>query len=84
MVRDNGELKGKINWFNIDQLKQEGLVQDDMFNPTEDELQELKCRCVEFLKTKGFVFFDYIGYRVNLSKRIGKLVEFGVQFHHIK
>ena len=84
MVRDNGELKGKINWFTIDQLKEKNLLKEDLFNPTEDQLQELKNRCVEHLKTEGFVFFDYIGYRVQLSKRVGKLLEFGVQFHHIK
>lgn len=84
MVRDNGELKGKINWFSLDQLKELGLLSNDLFTPTEEELQELKDRCVAYLKTKGFVFFDYIGYRLVLSKRINKLLEFGVQFHHIK
>ena len=84
MVRDNGELKGKINWFSIDQLKAEGLLDKDLSNPSEEELQSLKNKCVDYLKTKGFVFFDFIGYRVQLSKRVGKLLEFGVQFHHIK
>ena len=84
MVRDNGELKGKINWFTLSQLKDEGLLKEDLMNPSEEQLQELKKECVEYLKTKGFVFYDYIGYRTVLSRRIGKLLEFGVQFYHIK
>ena len=84
MVRDNGELKGKINWFTLDQLKSSKLLDKDLYNPTEDELQELKSRCIEHLKKQGFIFFDFIGYRVQLSKRVGKLQEFGVQFWHIK
>jgi len=84
MVRDNGELKGKINWFTSDELKKEGLINEDMVNPTEEDLQKLKVKCVEFLRNKGFVFYDYIGYRVQLSKRINRLQEFGIQFWHIK
>lgn len=85
MVRDNGELKGKINWFTKNELIEAGLVsaEDDMVNMTEDQYQDLKNKCVDFLSKKGFVFFDYIGYRV-LTGRTGKVKEFGVQFHHIK
>lgn len=84
MVRDNGELKGKINWFTAQQLKELKLIDGDVYNPSEEYLTQLKESCVRYLKSIGFVFFDYIGYRVVLSKRINKLQEFGVQFHHIK
>jgi hypothetical protein len=85
MVRDNGELKGKINWFSKGQLIEAGIISADneLSNLSEDQFQDLKNRCVEFLVKKGFVFFDYIGYRTVIG-RTGKLKEFGVQFHHIK
>jgi hypothetical protein len=84
MVRDNGELKGKINWFTRDQLIRDGIIAKDqeITNPTENELQELKAKCVKYLTELGYTFFHYIGYRVILG-RTGKLKEFGVQFHHI-
>lgn len=85
MVRNNGEFKGKINWFTKPELVEAGLVsaKDDMANMTDEQYQELKEKCVQFLSNKGFVFFDYIGYRV-ITGRTGKVKEFGVQFHHIK
>ena len=86
MVRDNGDLKGKINWFDIELLIKLEFISSDkeLINPDDEQLRELTNRCKVHLEKEGFVFYpDYIGYRVVLGKT-GKIKEFGIQFKHIK
>jgi hypothetical protein len=86
MVRDNGALKGKINWFERDKLIKLGLIssENEFINPTPEQLGELARRCAEHLKKEGFMFYsDSPEYREKLSKT-GKIIEFGVQFYHIR
>ena len=83
MVRDNGVLKGKINWFDNALLIKLKLIDKELIDPTEQQLDDLKIRCMEHLKKEKFIFFPVTKYRTVIG-RTGKLKEFGVQFHHIE
>lgn len=86
MVRENGEYKGKINWFTNHQLIEKGLLESSkkVSKLSHEELETLRDKCVNLLKKEGFVFFnDSIGYRIEMQRK-GYINDFGVQFWYIK
>lgn len=85
MVRDNGDMKGKINWFTIEHLIDFGIIKtsQDYINPTEEDCQTIKRKLVEQMIKEKFTFFPFIGYRIKLNNR-GRIKEFGVQFKSIE
>lgn len=78
--------RGKINWFSHEQLKKHAPeLLDKINNKTTNDPSlfiQLKEHLIGVLKKQGFVFFDETLYRYRYHK--GKLVEFGINFHHIK
>jgi len=87
MTRDKemgGGLKGKVNWFTIDQLNELGITSLKLsyINPSDEELEDIKELCMRFMSKKGFIFFTDTGYRAKYNTK-HRLIEFGVQYHHI-
>lgn len=78
--------KGKINWFNLDQLKKHSpeLLEKINNKTTNDELLfvKLKEHLIDVLKKQGFVFYETTLYRYRYHK--GKLAEFGINYQSIK
>lgn len=75
----------KVNWLSDKELITLGLVDDKQLfvNPTESFLDNLYTKVRDFLTSQDFVFGDYKGSRVKLNKA-NRLVEYGMEFKHIK
>jgi len=75
----------KVNWLTDKELITFGIVDDKQLfvNPTEVFLDGLYTKVREFLTSQDFVFGDYKGCRVKLNKA-GRLIEYGMEFKHIK
>jgi len=78
--------RGKVNWFNIEQLKKHAPeLFEKINNKTTNDgslFVKLKEHLITVLTKQGFVFFDTTLYRYRYHK--GKLVEFGINYFNIK
>lgn len=78
--------RGKVNWFDLPQLKKYApLLLDKINNQVDSDptlFIQMKEHLMGVLKKQGFVFFDTTLYRYKYHK--GKLTEFGVQYRFIK
>lgn len=75
----------KINWFSDEQLLEYKLVcnKSNFIKPTEEFLNKLYLDCRLYLNSQGFEFGDFTGCRVKLNK-VGRLIEYGIEYKHIK
>jgi hypothetical protein len=78
-------LRGKVNWFSPENIKVDAPSYLHLFKqkPDPESLEKLAKHLVQFLKKKGFVFFDdyYYRYRINTA---GHLKEIGLNFRYIQ
>lgn len=87
MTRDKnlgGGLKYQVNWFTMDQLNLLGITSLKLsyINPSDEQLNDIKDLCMDYMKKNGFLLIKDPEYRVKYNTR-HRLIEFGVQYHHI-
>lgn len=75
----------KINWLSDLELVKFNLIKDksELVSPSEELLDNLYNKARSFLKLQGFVFDDFTGCRVKYNKA-KRLIEYGVEYRHIK